>query len=117
MADTGPCGPDSEIHIDLGPEFCDLAGTTATSAGQRGLQALPGTMEPGLHPIQSFLSDPTRSLPSKHVDTGMGFERVVSVLQRVDSNYRRSVHPILSRIQRLAGHTLEQRQELLTRTG
>ncbi|GAB4501083.1 MAG: alanine--tRNA ligase [Anaerolineales bacterium] len=88
MAETGPCGPCSEIHMDLGEERDNLRGQPH-QCGVNGectrylelwnnvfmqYNLLPGG---GLEP-----------LPAKHVDTGMGFERIVSVLQGVDSNYK-----------------------------
>ncbi|MCJ7512721.1 MAG: alanine--tRNA ligase-related protein, partial [Anaerolineales bacterium] len=116
MADTGPCGPDSEIHIDLGPEYCDLSGVPGHVCRVNGdckrfLELW------NLVFIQYNRSGPTQlePLPSMHVDTGMGFERVVSVLQGVDSNYKTDLFtPILDRIQQLAGHTPKQRLDLLT---
>ena len=48
-------------------------------------------------------------LPHKHVDTGMGFDRIVSILQNVDSNYRTDqFFPMIEKIQELAGQTAEQ---------
>jgi len=116
MADTGPCGPDTEIHYDRGPEFCDKQdepGHVCAVNGdcQRYLELWnlvfiqynrtgPATLEP---------------LPKKHIDTGMGFERVVSVLQEKDSNYKTDLfEPIISRIQELAGHTFEERLDNFT---
>ncbi len=116
MADTGPCGPCSEIHIDRGLRYCDM-------------QAVPGhvCMVNGdckrflelwnLVFIQYNRTGPSslEPLPAKHVDTGMGFERIVSVLQDVDSNYRTDLFwPAMQMIQKLAGHTDARREENLT---
>jgi alanyl-tRNA synthetase len=110
MADTGPCGPCSEIHIDRGPHYCDKQDVPGHQCKVNGdcvrfleLWNLvfiqynrlgPSTLEP---------------LPAKHVDTGMGFERIVSVLQDVDSNYKTDLfQPALEKIQQLTGHSNEQ---------
>ncbi len=89
MADTGPCGPCSEIHIDRGPEYCDkqdIPGHICQVNGDctRFLELW------NLVFIQYNRLGPTtlEPLPARHVDTGMGFERIVSVLQDVDSNYK-----------------------------
>jgi alanyl-tRNA synthetase len=88
MAETGPCGPCSEIHIDLGEERDNLRGTDHVCGvnGQctRYLELWNNVF------IQYNLFDDGRlePLPARHVDTGMGFERIVSVLQGVDSNYK-----------------------------
>ena len=110
MAETGPCGPDSEIHMDLGPDACnmqDVSGHACQVNGEcsRFLELW------NLVFIQYNRSDPKTltPLPSKHVDTGMGFERLVSVLQGVDSNYETDLFtPIIETTQKLAGHTREQ---------
>jgi len=87
MAETGPCGPCSEIHIDRGEhsaqEKCSRPRCAVT-----GLQALSGDMN--LVFMQYNRSGATQfdALPATHVDTGMGFERIVSIMQKVDSNYR-----------------------------
>ncbi len=88
MAETGPCGPCSEIHIDRGEEYDDLAGKPhrcgVNGECQRYLELW------NLVFIQYNRTDPDSldPLPACHVDTGMGFERLVSVLQGVDSDYK-----------------------------
>jgi len=106
MADTGPSGPDSEIHMDLGPETCnmqDVEGHVCKVNGDctRFLELW------NLVFIQYNRIGPTRldPLPKKHVDTGLGFERIVSVLQGTRSNYKTDLFtPIIEATQRLAGH-------------
>ena len=117
MAETGPCGPNSEIHIDLGPGHCDR---------EQELGHICGVNQPGctrfvelwnLVFIQYNRSDPNtlEVLPSKHVDTGMGLERTAAVMQGVDSNYKTDLlSPIMDAIQALTGHTGEQREAYLT---
>ncbi len=88
MAETGPCGPCSEIHIDLGEERDNLRGIPhkcgVNGECTRYLELWNNVF------IQYNLFEDGRlePLPAKHVDTGMGFERIVSVLQGVDSNYK-----------------------------
>ena len=116
MADTGPCGPCSEIHFDRGLKYCnkqDMAGHVCRVNGDctRFLELW------NLVFIQYNRLGPTQlePLPAKHVDTGMGFERIVSVLQDVSSNYKTDLFaPLLDRIQELTGHTDEQRAENFT---
>jgi alanyl-tRNA synthetase len=88
MAEFGPCGPCSEIHFDLGEERDNLRGQPhkcgVNGECTRYLELWNNVF------IQYNLFEDGRlePLPSKHVDTGMGFERIVSVLQGVDSNYK-----------------------------
>jgi alanyl-tRNA synthetase len=88
MAEFGPCGPCSEIHMDLGEERDNMAGKPhqcgVNGECTRYLELWNNVF------IQYNLFDDGRlePLPAKHVDTGMGFERIVSVLQGVDSNYK-----------------------------
>lgn len=88
MGETGPCGPCSEIHIDLGPERCDkkhIPGhVCAVNAGcARYIELWNLVFIQFNRKSDGSLED----LPSKHVDTGMGFERICSVIQAQKSNY------------------------------
>ncbi|QHS61400.1 alanine--tRNA ligase [Chitinophaga agri] len=86
MGDTGPCGPCSEIHVDCRPdsERALVDGKTLVNADN------PQVIEIWNNVFMQFnrLKDRTlESLPAKHVDTGMGFERLVRVIQGHSSNY------------------------------
>jgi alanyl-tRNA synthetase len=116
MADIGPCGPDSEIFFDRGPDCCDKQGENAHECRingdcQRFLELW------NLVFIQYNRKGPAdlTPLPAKHVDTGMGFERIVSILQDVPSNYRTDLFtPMLDEVQRVTGHSDQEREEHLT---
>jgi alanyl-tRNA synthetase len=112
MGDTGPCGPCSEIHLDRGPAFCDMPDEPGHVCRVNGdcqrivelwnlvfiqyNRRADGTLEP---------------LPAKHVDTGAGFERLVSVMQGAHSNYETDLFTgILARLQEMLGHTAEERR-------
>ena len=98
MGETGPCGPCSEIHIDLTP---DLSGEKLVNADT------PKVIEIwNLVFIQYNRQDGGKlnPLPAQHVDTGMGFERLVAVLQGVESNYDTDVFlPLLRAIDEVTG--------------
>ncbi len=87
MGETGPCGPCSEIHLDRGPEACDRQGIPHTCQVNGDCARYIELwnlvfIQYNREPDQSL-----RELPSKHVDTGMGLERIVAVMQGVLSNY------------------------------
>jgi alanyl-tRNA synthetase len=98
MGETGPCGPCSEIHINLTDDFDN---PDYVNAG------VPECIEIwNLVFIQNFrdVNGKLHNLPAKHVDTGMGFERVCAVLQNKPSNYDTDVFsPIINAIAALSG--------------
>ncbi len=107
MADTGPCGPDSEIHIDRGIELCEKQGTPGHVCRVNGDCARFLELW-NLVFIQYNRTGPTalEPLSAKHVDTGMGFERIVSVLQDARTNYDSDLFmPLIRRAQELAGQS------------
>ena len=88
MGETGPCGPCSEIHLDRGPEACDMQGMPGHECRVNGDCARYIELW-NLVFIQynRKVNRELEELPSKHVDTGMGLERITAVLQKVLSNY------------------------------
>ncbi len=108
MGDTGPCGPCSEIHVDLTPQ--------GDTKGRLVNQATAECIEIWNLVFIQFNANPDGTfspLPAKHVDTGMGFERVTGILQntknftdfnRVISNYETDIfRPIFDKIEKLSG--------------
>ena len=88
MGETGPCGPCSEIHLDRGPAACDKHGAAGHECKVNGDCAR--FIELWNLVFIQFNRAEDRSLselPAKHVDTGMGMERITAVLQKVLSNY------------------------------
>lgn len=109
MGDTGPCGPCSELHVDLTP-----AGDTRGALVNRGSAEC---IEIWNLVFIQFNANPDGTfspLPAKHVDTGMGFERVTSIMQGTKgftdfvqariSNYETDIfRPIFDELEKLSG--------------
>jgi alanyl-tRNA synthetase len=98
MGETGPCGPCSEIHINLSDDFDNPKYVNA------GVQECIEIWN--LVFIQNFrdVNGKLHDLPAKHVDTGMGFERVCAVLQKKPSNYDTDVFsPLIDSIAEMSG--------------
>ena len=116
MADVGPCGPCSEIHIDRGEDACDRKKDPDHQCGVNSncgrFLELWNLVFIQYNRISSEKLDP---LPSKHVDTGMGFERIVSVLQGVNSNYKTDLLlPLMDVVLGLCGQTIDMREKNMT---
>jgi len=105
MGDIGPCGPCSEIHIDLGPDRCDKKDTPGhqckINAGCSRFIELWNLVFIQYNRAEGGKVLP---LPARHVDTGMGLERIAAVLQDKTSNYGTDLFaPILDKISALCG--------------
>jgi alanyl-tRNA synthetase len=88
MGETGPCGPCSEIHLDRGPVACDMKGQPGHICQVNGDCARYIELWNLVFIQYNRDQDRTLSeLPAKHVDTGLGLERITAVLQNVLSNY------------------------------
>ncbi len=106
MAEFGPCGPCSEIHFDLGEERDNLRGTDHVCGVNGECTRFLELWNNVFIQYNLFEDGRLEPLPAKHVDTGMGFERIVSVLQGVDSNYKTDLFTgSLDVLRSLTGHT------------
>lgn len=106
MGDTGPCGPCSEIHVDRGGQYAcgDSCGLGTCDCGR--------FMEVWNNVFMEFDRQPDGELvplPKPSVDTGMGLERLASVLQNVPTNFDTDVFaPVIAKLVQLSGVAYEQ---------
>ena len=107
MGDQGPCGPCSEIHIDLrtDAERATVSGRDLVNADH------PQVVEIWNNVFMEFnrkADGSLEKLPAQHVDTGMGFERLCMALQGVTSNYDTDVFtPLIAKVEELSGKKYE----------
>jgi alanyl-tRNA synthetase len=103
MGDQGPCGPCSEIHIDLrtDAERAAVSGRDLVNADH------PQVVEIWNNVFMEFnrkADGSLEKLPAQHVDTGMGFERLCMAMQNVTSNYDTDVFtPLITKIEEITG--------------
>ncbi len=109
MADTGPCGPNTEIHWDKFPQQGDDDVIALLQAEDDRFLEIWNLVFMQFNRQQA---DPDHSgkwdvpLPAPGVDTGMGFERILTILQSVEANYETDLFtPIIERTQELTGHS------------
>ena len=109
MADTGPCGPNTEIHWDKFPEQGDDNVIALLQAEDDRFLEIWNLVFMQFNRQQA---DPDHSgkwdvpLPAPGVDTGMGFERILTILQAVEANYETDLFmPIIQHTQQLTGHS------------
>ncbi len=97
MGDVGPCGPCSEIHINVGDDFENPKWVNA------GVEECIEIWNLVFVQYNRDKEGTLHDLPAKHVDTGMGFERIVAVLQNKKSNYETDVFtPIIEKIKTIS---------------
>ncbi len=103
MGDQGPCGPCSEIHIDLRTEAerAAVSGKSLVNADH------PQVVEIWNNVFMEFnrkADGSLEKLPAQHVDTGMGFERLCMAMQNVTSNYDTDVFtPLIEKVEQITG--------------
>ncbi|MBT4552617.1 alanine--tRNA ligase [bacterium] len=105
MGDTGPCGPCSELHLDRGADHCDKQNVPHHKCRVNG--GCSRYIELGNLVFIQYdrqKDGSLQELKNKHIDVGLGFERIVSYLQKTNSNYDTDLfQPIIQQIVRLTG--------------
>ena len=106
MGETGPCGPCSEVHIDIRtPEEKAADGLSGAELVNKSNPHVIEIWNLVFMQNQRMADGHLEPLPAKNIDTGMGFERLCAVLQGKNSNYDTDVFSgLLSKIGELSGH-------------
>ncbi len=108
MGETGPCGPCSEIYYDQGPDVgCGEPTCSITCGCDRFLEVWN-------HVFMQYNRDSSGKLtplPFKSVDTGMGLERILAIVQNVKSNYETDLfEPIIKKLTEITGYSFEEKK-------
>ena len=118
MADTGPCGPTSEIHYDWGKEACTCGEPDCSVALDNGCGRWLELWNLVFMQFNRTQADPAHTgkfdqkLPAPGVDTGMGLERILAVIQNAKANYDTDLFTdIMDATQEILGHDDAFRQE------
>ena len=105
MGDTGPCGPCSEIHIDLrsDEEIARIPGRELVNTDNDEVIEIWNLV---FMQYERKADGHLESLPAKNIDTGMGFERLCMILQGKNSNYETDVFSgLIGKVEEFSGHT------------
>ncbi len=100
MGDTGPCGPCSEIHFDLGEDLTSVAGPSNPATDERRYVEIWNLV---FMQFEQHADGRYTPLPAPSIDTGMGLERIAAVLQGKRSNYDTDLFLAGARRRRRAG--------------
>ena len=113
MGETGPCGPCSEIHIDIRTAEEKASGISGAELVNKGDPHVIEIWNIVFMQYMRMADGHLENLPAKNIDTGMGFERLCAVLQGKNSNYDSDVFTgMLSKIGELSGHRYGESAEI-----
>ncbi|MDD6752070.1 MAG: alanine--tRNA ligase [Bacteroidales bacterium] len=113
MGETGPCGPCSEIHIDIRTAEEKASGISGAELVNKGDPHVIEIWNIVFMQYMRMADGHLENLPAKNIDTGMGFERLCAVLQGKNSNYDSDVFTgMLSKIGELSGHSYGESAEI-----
>ncbi len=116
MGETGPCGPCSEIHVDLrsDDEIAKVSGLDLVNEDHPQVVEIWNLV---FMEFNRMSNGDLKPLPAKHVDTGMGFERLAMVLQNKKSNYDTDVFgPLIDKISEVSGVKYEYTLDVSVKT-
>jgi alanyl-tRNA synthetase len=116
MGETGPCGPCSEIHVDLrsDEEIAKIPGLELVNKDHPQVVEIWNLV---FMEFNRMANGELKTLPAQHVDTGMGFERLAMVLQNKKSNYDTDVFgPLIDKISEISGIKYEYTLDVSVKT-